>query len=326
MFGDHSRALDLGHRAVGVAEATGDPVLHSDTLHRLGQIYLGVGDSTRAIDLRRRSIAVLGEHAGTADQSGYVRGVGAHAWLGYAHGYRGEFSEALSCGRHALRLAESGERPGTLLVALGTLGLTLVEQGDFFGATQVLERGLALCETWKILDWSITIESTLGVACALAGRFDEAIALQHRAEAEEPQAPQGFPAARILRFGETCWLAGRIDEAHTQAERGLGLARATGERGAEVRALRLLGDVLAHVDRSDLERAEPSFREALAMAEHLGMRPQTARCHLGLGKLHRRTGNRQEAQEHLTTAVTMYREMGMTYWLEQAEANLRGPT
>jgi hypothetical protein len=27
--------------------------------------------------------------------------------------------------------------------------------------------------------------------------------------------------------------------------------------------------------------------------------------------------------EHLTTATTMYREMGMKYWLEQAEAELR---
>jgi hypothetical protein len=34
----------------------------------------------------------------------------------------------------------------------------------------------------------------------------------------------------------------------------------------------------------------------------------------------RRTGWRQEAQEQLTTATTMYREMGMRFWLEQAEA------
>jgi hypothetical protein len=27
-------------------------------------------------------------------------------------------------------------------------------------------------------------------------------------------------------------------------------------------------------------------------------------------------------QEHLTTATTMYREMGMTYWLEKAEVEL----
>jgi hypothetical protein len=40
------------------------------------------------------------------------------------------------------------------------------------------------------------------------------------------------------------------------------------------------------------------------------MRPLVAQRHLGLGKLYRRTGNRQQAQEHLTTATTMYREMG----------------
>jgi class 3 adenylate cyclase/tetratricopeptide (TPR) repeat protein len=324
MFGDHARALDTGHRAVAVAEAAGDPLLQSDTLHRLGQIYLGVGDSTRAIDLLRRSVTVLGELTGTAEPSGYVRGVGAHAWLGYALGYRGEFSEAISYGRHALRLAESGNRPGNLLAALGTLGLTLVEQGDSPGAIEVLERGLDLCQTWKILDWSITIESALGVAWALAGRFEEAIALQRRAEAEEPHAPQGFPAARILRFGETCWLAGRIDHAGAQAEHGLGLARAGGERGAEVRALRLLGDVSAHPERPDPERSERSFRQALALAEELRMRPQTARCHFGLGRLYRRTGQLEQAQEHLATAITMYREMDMRFWLEKAEADIRG--
>ena len=48
-----------------------------------------------------------------------------------------------------------------------------------------------------------------------------------------------------------------------------------------------------------------------------------AHCHLGLGKLYRRTGQREQAQEHLTSAAAMYREMGMTYWLEQAETEMR---
>jgi len=50
------------------------------------------------------------------------------------------------------------------------------------------------------------------------------------------------------------------------------------------------------------------------------MRPLVAHCHLGLGKLYRRTGKREKAQGHLTTATTMYRAMDMPYWLEQAEA------
>jgi hypothetical protein len=51
--------------------------------------------------------------------------------------------------------------------------------------------------------------------------------------------------------------------------------------------------------------------------------PRLAHCHLGLGKLYRRTGKHEQAQEHLTTATTMYLEMGMTFWLEKAEAELR---
>ena len=46
-----------------------------------------------------------------------------------------------------------------------------------------------------------------------------------------------------------------------------------------------------------------------------------AHCPLGLGKLCRRTGRRQEAQEHLVTATTLYREMDMRCWLEQAGAD-----
>jgi len=31
----------------------------------------------------------------------------------------------------------------------------------------------------------------------------------------------------------------------------------------------------------------------------------------------------EQAQEHLATATTMYREMDMRFWLEQAEAEMR---
>jgi class 3 adenylate cyclase/tetratricopeptide (TPR) repeat protein len=316
MFGDHSQALDTGRRAVAVAEEAGDPLLRSETLHRLGQNHLGIGESGAAIDLLRRSVAALGDLAGSAERSGYVRGVGPHAWLGYALGYRGEFGEAISWGRHALRLAESGNSPGNLLAAVGTLGLTLVERGDHRGAIEFLARGLHVCETWKILDWSITIESALGLAWALAGRFEEAIGLQRRAEAEEPHAPQGFPAARILRFGETLWLAGRIDDARAQAEEGLRLARASGERGGEVRALRLLGEILTHEGHGDAERC---FQDALSLADALGMRPQAARCHLGLGLFLGGAGKSQRAEQHAATALAMFRDMEMSRWVEECE-------
>ncbi len=60
----------------------------------------------------------------------------------------------------------------------------------------------------------------------------------------------------------------------------------------------------------------------LQRQDEIRMGPLVAHCHLGLSKLYRRTGKRKEAREHLTTATTMYREMDMMYWLEQAEAEI----
>jgi hypothetical protein len=66
--------------------------------------------------------------------------------------------------------------------------------------------------------------------------------------------------------------------------------------------------------------AEMKYLEALGLAEKLGM--LVAHCGLGLGRRARRTGRLDEAREHLTTATTMYSEMDMRFWLEQAEAEI----
>ena len=128
------------------------------------------------------------------------------------------------------------------------------------------------------------------------------------------------PLFRVY-LGEAYVLAGRLEDALELAERALTFARESGQRGDEAWALRLLGEVTAR--RDPPEHADGHYRDALALAEELGMRPLVAHCHLGLGKLYRRTGKREQAQKHVATATTMYRDMGMTYWLEQAEAEMR---
>jgi hypothetical protein len=71
-----------------------------------------------------------------------------------------------------------------------------------------------------------------------------------------------------------------------------------------------------------VDAAGRNYHQAIDLATKLGMRPLIAHCHQGLGKLYRRTDKREQAQEHLATATTMYREMGMAYWLEKAEAGM----
>jgi hypothetical protein len=91
----------------------------------------------------------------------------------------------------------------------------------------------------------------------------------------------------------------------------------------QARSLWLLGEIDARSRAADGEQPVDCYREAMALGAELGMRPLVAHCHLGLGKLYRRTGERGQAQKHFTSATTMYRDMGMTYWLEKAEAEMR---
>jgi tetratricopeptide (TPR) repeat protein len=123
----------------------------------------------------------------------------------------------------------------------------------------------------------------------------------------------------LAYLGQAHLLAGRRDDAFAVARRALDLAHRQKERGNEAWVLRLLGEIAAQPDPPHAKSAHAHYGQALARADELGMRPLAAHCHLGLGTLYRRTGDTAKAKEHLTAASTMYREMGMAFWLAQAE-------
>jgi hypothetical protein len=52
------------------------------------------------------------------------------------------------------------------------------------------------------------------------------------------------------------------------------------------------------------------------------MRPLQAHCHRGLGTLYNVTGQREQARAALSTAIEMYREMAMMFWLPETEVEL----
>jgi Flp pilus assembly protein TadD len=70
------------------------------------------------------------------------------------------------------------------------------------------------------------------------------------------------------------------------------------------------------------DQAEAQYRQAIAMASELGMRPLAARCHRGLGTLYTKIGRLEQARAELCTAIELYRAMDMPFWLPQAEAAL----
>ena len=182
---------------------------------------------------------------------------------------------------------------------------------------------MRICQDMNLRSQFLVVATALGQAYTLAGRVADAVALLTQA-LDQSTATERVDMQVLCRFalGEAHLLAGRLEDAHTLAEQALTLIRTHKERGNEAYALRLLGAVAVRREPLESEQSEAHYRQALALAEELGMRPLQAHCHRSLGRLYAATGQREQARAELTTAIEMYRAMDMTFWLPQAEEAL----
>jgi tetratricopeptide (TPR) repeat protein len=239
------------------------------------------------------------------------------------HAELGTFAEGNALGDKGLQLAEAVEHPGTLMFAHYGVGLLAFHQGDVRRSLPRLERAVGLCHESDLQAYFPRMAAALGAAYTQAGRVADAVPLLTQAMKQATAIERGvYQALCRLSLGEAQALAGRLEEAQALAEGALTLARAHQEGGHQAYALHLLGQIAARRDPPEVEEAEASYRQALTLADELGMRPLQAHCHRSLGTLYAAIGCHAEARAELDTAVALYRAMDMTFWLPQAEAAL----
>jgi tetratricopeptide (TPR) repeat protein len=314
---------------MAVSPTLGDVNLHAAAAARLGMVYYAVGDFGSAIALFKRSLAV--EDPGprkrqTAVVPGFFtnNAVNVRVWLACTYCELGEFGPAARIAHESLAVAEAANDPWWLVHAYYSIGLQRLLQGDPGEAIPVLERGVQLSLNADIPISFALIAPVLGAAYGLTGRPHDGIPLLEKAcDTGSSIGAGNLQSRRVCWLGEARLLLDHVDDATRLAEQALQLARDHKESPDEARAHRLLGEVAIYRNPPRADAAESHFHHGMELARKLGMRPLVAHCHLGLGKLCWHTGRRQEAQEHLGIATTMYREMDMTYWLEQADAEMK---
>jgi tetratricopeptide (TPR) repeat protein len=324
LAGRSIEACAFGQSAQDIAEGLGDFPLRVSANLYLGAASLAVGDYRQAVDCGQKILHWLEGDLSRQrfDQATYPA-VYARWFLADSLAERGEFDEAIARGQEAVRIAEAVDHPYSLVVACLSLGYAYGVKGELGHAVRLLERGLAAAEDWNFALLSPVVSGFLGHVYALSDRIADGLSLLGEAlKALESIGFALYHSLLVVHLGEACTLAVRLEEALASAKRALALSRERGQRGWEAYALGLLGEITSHLDPLDVGRAEGHYRQALALAEELGMRPLIAHCNLGLGTRYRRTGDHAKAHEHLTNATTMYREMGMGFWLERAEAEL----
>lgn len=324
IMGEHDQAIAAGERALAIATAREDFGLQVVANAYLGSAYYALGDYHWAMDFLRRNVAALEgdlayEHFG---QVGLLSVI-SHIYLVGCLAEVGAFAEGIASGVAGMRIAEAANHTFSLISACEGLGRLYLIKGDLHQAIPLLERSLALCQEAGVPVLFPQVAATLGAAYTLAKRLPEALPLLEQAVGQA--ASMGTRRAQALLV---VWLstgycyAGRMAEARAQAQRALEIARERHERGYQAHALRLIGDIARQEKRPQPEPAEAAYREAIALANELSMRPLLAHCHLGLGLLYDQTGQMEAARTCLMTASTHYRALRMTFWLPQIDALL----
>jgi class 3 adenylate cyclase/tetratricopeptide (TPR) repeat protein len=320
---DHRRAVEVGERAIAIGVELGDPGLQIAAADVAGTSSFEMGAFPRAIAILRANVArlsrdlpqeLLGQHVAPAVMS--------RGYLALSLAWQGEFKEAAYHVEEAIQIAELMQHERTAISAGFTSGLVYSVQGALARAIPRLQRAEAIA-TKVGRPGSGGLLVCLGRAYTLAGRPEEGIpALEG---ALEDYDRRGWLPCVSFWTGALAGAylgAGRLVEAEQTGVRAVEMARAHQEHGFEADALCQLSAVVAGTEPLDAARAEGHFREALAIAEELGMRPVQAHCHLGLGKLYRRLGRAHEARSELNVAIDLYLSMAMTHWLPEAEAEL----
>jgi class 3 adenylate cyclase len=116
--------------------------------------------------------------------------------------------------------------------------------------------------------------------------------------------------------------SGDLVNARSCAEEGLRLAQEHAERAWEGFAWIVLGAVLSVADSTQRSKAEECLLQGIAVEEQLGAKMFCCMGHFFLGQHYDLSGQRDKAVERLTTARSMFQEMGMDFWLTLAESSL----
>jgi tetratricopeptide (TPR) repeat protein len=323
-LGELDEAVVSGSRAVEIAERLGDVRLRIQATTYLEQTHAFGGEWERAVELAADNLAALA--AGSDYESfgslfpGYVVIYNWHSMF-RALAQLGRFAEAAPYEAEALRLAELTHHAYSKGMVHASATELHILKGEWATARVLIERGLAAFRMANT-DFELSAAvASFALVLAQAGEASEALTrLRESEQLLDRDAAREFFSFHRTAFhslGHACLLRGRLDEAQSLGDRAVEYS--TSFPASAAYALHLLGDIATHPDRFDAARGEAHYRQALALAEPRGMRPLLAHCHLGLGKLYGRTGKHEQATEHLTSATTMYGEMGMTYWLEKTE-------
>jgi tetratricopeptide (TPR) repeat protein len=249
----------------------------------------------------------------------------AHAMWGFGKAICGDFDQGEKLLEKALSFALEIDHLSTTGIIEFICGLTLAGKGDGKGATGHLEHAIKSMEESQTVLYLGAAWAWLGHTHCLMGQSKKAVELTEKGLKIHTELG-------MAHYRDFChWLCSRayfeqgdMEQAQTHAELALQFSLENNAKMGEGLSRSLLGMVLAKTDPTRIEAAEQQILQGISLEEELGLRPLCGWGYLWLGEVYAESGRREEALENLKKAETIFRDMGMGYWLGKAQEALAG--
>jgi predicted ATPase/class 3 adenylate cyclase len=323
--GEPDLAIEYGERCLRMGEAVQDGSLQALARGYLGYCYHAQGRFQEAARVLRENLEAL---AATPPDDTTIQNrisfVTSAAWAAFTCADLGDFDAAIEHLDQASRVARATAHPFPRAIAQTMAGLVHLRRGELEEARPLLQQSVDACREKGLDVWRPIPTSLLGLARVRLGQVEEGLPLlEESVSRTEALGVRAYLALWTAQLGEGLLAAGQLEAAGAAVQRALELALVHKERGHQAQGLKLLADVMATASPADPGAAEERYRQALALADELAMRPLTAQTLLALGRLYQRTGRRAQAADPLADAFLLLQDMGMRSWLSSTADELQ---
>ncbi|HEA69349.1 MAG TPA: guanylate cyclase [Desulfobacterales bacterium] len=307
------------------AEKINDIGLLASTGGYLCLLYWWSGKCSSVIDLAPKIIALIEktERQSESFENPYNLYSVIHAWYANCSAMLGNFEEAISLIEKGFNFALEIKNLGALAVLELQYGWLLNFRGDGKNAIAHLQNLIGYCEEGQFFLLPPALLN-LGWSHFLLGNLKTA------RESIEKGLKNYKEAGVQIDLGLFYWLLGMIhfesddiENAQGHAEKALKLSQKMHQKGTEGFAWILLGRIFGKAEKPEEKKAEDSLLQGIKILEELKLKTLYATGYHFLGAFYVDSGQKDKALKILKKAETMFKEMGMDYWLAKTKEVLK---
>lgn len=318
--GRHLEGIRYSGKAFEEATAINDLTAMAQTAPDLSLAYLSTGRFKKVIEISSRMIHAIHKAEKEKDNFGGPAIVypAQYSISGFSLVHLGRFDEGISNCVYGLEAALESENLFTIGLCRYYIGMALLLKGAWEEARDYFLVCLKGMEKVDFAEIKSLAKGGLGVTEAyMKDPVHGRVLVEEGLNSFQDSGRKGQISTLQCFVAICCYASGDYEDARLFIDQTLASATENGESYLKGRALIWEGRIMGKLGNDAPLEAIQRVEAGLETLTELGTAPDIAIGRLFLGELYVQENQEKVALTHLKAAETLFKEMGMDYWIEE---------